>query len=125
MGDHDDGDALPVKLGDDFIHLRRCFGVQTGDRLIQQQAFPGGAQCPGQEHPLLLPAGEIPVAFSGELCHAHPLQILRCQRFFRFGVEGPQAAPALEARKHDLLHGCGEIPLHLGLLGQIADFGGF
>ena len=124
MGDHDDGDALPVKRSDDFVHLRRGLGVQTGDRLIQQQAFPGGAQGPGQKHPLLLPAGELPVAFPGKLGHAHPLQILRGQGFFRLGVEGPQAAPALEARKHDLLHGSGEIPLHLGLLGQISDFGG-
>ena len=57
VGNHDGGDAVLMKLFNQIIHLFRDLGVQPGNRLIQQQTFPGGAQSPCQQNPLLLSAG--------------------------------------------------------------------
>ena len=122
--DHDDRDPFLMQLADDLVHLGRRFGVQAGDRLIQQQAFPGGAQGAGQKHPLLLPAGKLPVAPAFKSAQAQPFQIPGGHRLFLPGVKGPQAALPLKAGADDLLYRGRKIPLHLGLLGQVANFRG-
>ena len=60
---HDYGDAvLTVELFDERIHFRRHLGVKSRNRLIQKQHFLCGAQRAGQQHPLLLPAGQLAIA---------------------------------------------------------------
>ena len=121
VADHQDGDALPVEPGDEVVHLRRGHRVQARHRLVEQQELLRGAQGPGQEHPLLLAAGELSVAAVGKLRNAHPRHVLRRQTLFLLAVEGPEAAAAQAAGQDDLPHGGGEVALHHGLLGQIAD----
>ena len=124
MRNHDNGNALTVQLLDDFVHLRRGLGIQTGNGFIQQEALLGGAQRPCQQHPLLLPAGQLPVAPALKALQPKLFQIgAGCGLFF-LGVEGSPAPLPLETGKHNFQHRGGEIPLHLGLLGQIANLGG-
>ncbi len=58
--DHHHGDAvLTVELLNERIHFRRHLGVKSGNRLIKKQHFLRGAQCAGEQHPLLLSAGQF------------------------------------------------------------------
>ena len=121
VGDHDDGNAvLVVQIGDQLIHLRRHQRIQTGNRLVQQKDFLRRAQRPGQQHPLLLTAGEIPVAALFKALDAKALHGGAGLFLFRGGVEGRKAPAALETGENDLPHGGGEILLHQGLLGKIS-----
>ena len=115
VGDHDDGDPFPVQVLDDPVQLRADHRVQPGDGLIQKEELPGGAQGPGQEHPLLLPAAEIPVAGVFQLRQPQLFQAFRSPAFFRTGIEG--LCPA--AGQDHLPHAGGEVLLGRGLLGQI------
>ena len=71
--------------------------------------------------PLLLAAGELPVAAPGQMLDLHAADILPGQLLVSPGVEGPHALPSLAAGKDDLIDAGGEIPLNQGLLGQVAD----
>ena len=63
MGHHDDGHALLlIQIGQGLVEVLGGGGVQAGNGLVQNQQLTSGAQGPGQQHPLLLPAGEVPVA---------------------------------------------------------------
>ena len=73
----------------------------------------------GQQHPLLLPAGQFPVTPPGQVGGPHLVQQAGGFGLLRPGVEGPQPAPALKPGQHDLPHQGGKIPLQVGLLGQI------
>ena len=82
------------------------------------------AQGPRQQHPLLLTPGKIAVAAVRKIRDLHALHVLDDKSPVFFAIEGPEAIARLAAGQHDLPYGCGEIPLHLGLLGQVADLAG-
>ena len=79
---HDDGGDAQLLLDalDLHLHLYPELGVQVGEGLIQQQNGGTGHQSPGQGHPLLLTAGELPgitLVHAGKLYQSehvlHPL----------------------------------------------------
>ena len=61
MGDEEGGDAgLPLDAADLLPGLEPQPGVQIAEGFVQQQ-HPGPLhQCPGDGHPLLLAAGQLP-----------------------------------------------------------------
>lgn len=75
---HDHGD--PVAEVDELqqvVHLRRGDRVEPRDGLIEQQQLFSGAERSGEQHALLLPAGQLLVAAVRELGHAHALKVAR------------------------------------------------
>ncbi len=67
MGDHHNSDAIfVIELLNECIHFRCHLGIKAGDRFIQKQHFLRGAQGAGEQDPLLLAAGERPVAALGK-----------------------------------------------------------
>ena len=120
--DHHNADALPpIQLGNKLIHFCRHLRVKAGNRFIQQQHFPGGAQGSGQQHTLLLAARKLAIAALCQRFDLHFLNIFPRQLFFLLVVKRAQAAARLTAGKHDFLHAGRKILLGSGLLGQIAD----
>lgn len=79
---------------DQFVQLLGDVGVQPGSRLIQQQHGPGSAQGPGQQHPLLLAAGQGSVTGPGQVLDAQAFQGLLGLIFLLAGVEGAAAQAA-------------------------------
>ena len=125
MGDHNDGDTvLVVQPGDELVQLRRGLGVQPRSRLIQQQHGAGGAQGAGQQDPLLLAAGQLPVAAPGQGRDVQLFQGMFSKLLFCPAVKGASAAAPLAAGEHDLPYRGWEVLLDLGLLRQIADLVG-
>ena len=122
MGHHHHRHALlAVEVGQKLIKVLGGGRVQTGDRLVQDQKAPGGAQRPGQQCPLLLAAGEIPVALVLELQDAELSHIHQGLGLLGGGVEKPEAL-AVEAPGQDhLIHRGRKVPLGLRLLGQVSD----
>ena len=120
VGHHDDGCALfLVEVGQRLVEVLGGGGVQAGDGFIQDQQGTGGAQGPGQQHPLLLTAGEVPVALVLELQDAQLAHVHEGRGFLGGGVEKAHALAVEAAREDHLPHGGGEVPLGPGLLGQI------
>ena len=123
MGDHQNRYFLfPVDAGDELVHFLGHDRVKAGDRLVQQQELPGSAQGPGQKNPLLLAAGQIPVA---------PFFQRQQVQKFHFFVGVLPVLAGVERRKMDLVLASGQdnfadagrkVFLGGGLLGQIADF---
>ena len=120
--DHDNRDVIAeVHELDEVIQFPRRHGVETRDRLIEQQELARGAQGAREQHALLLAAGERLIAVVRQILDAHALHVL-----LRAGAVGPRiewAAVHLvdAARAHDLRHACGKVALELRLLRQIAD----
>ena len=122
VGDHDDRDArLLIDAGDLGVEAPRRDRVQAGDRLVEQDQFLGGTHGAGQKDALLLAAGQVPVALVLQVQDLQGFHILPGARFFRAGVEGPQAHAVEAAGQDDFPHAGGEVLLDLGLLGQVAD----
>ena len=120
---HDDGNShFPVDALHQPVHGFRHLGIQSRNRLVQYQHFIRSAQGPGQQYPLLLPAGKIPVAGPGQRYNFQLFHGIFRNLFFLTVVKGPQAASPLTARKDHFPHGSGKIPLHKSLLGQVPDF---
>ena len=77
MGYHDHGHAfLFIEVRKGLIEILGRCRIQAGNGLIQNQQLSGGAQGTGQQHPLLLTAGELPVALvlelqNAQLAHVH------------------------------------------------------
>ena len=89
MGDHDDGDALlVVQLVHHIVQLIGDGGVQPGKGLIHKQQAAGGAQGPCQQHPLLLPAGKLPVAAVRQVLRPQQAQFGKGCFAVGAGVEG-------------------------------------
>ena len=96
-------------------------GVKSGNRLIKKQHFLCGAQRAGKQHPLLLPAGQLPIASPCEPGDLHLIHSLRCKLLFFFVIKRTAAAASLAPGENDLSHGCREVLLYHCLLRQIAD----
>ena len=63
VGHHDDGQPFfLVEIVQRAVQVLGGSGVQPRHRLIQHQQLSGGAQRSCQQHPLLLPAGQLTVA---------------------------------------------------------------
>ena len=119
--DHQNGDPVAaVELLHDRVHLLRHLRVKPRDRLVEEQQAPRGAEGAGEEHALLLPAGELPVAAVPQGRESEPLDLLLGDSAFFFSVKGRPATPDA-AGEHDLPDRGGEIPLDGGLLREIAD----
>ena len=72
VGDHDDADIVAeVYKLDKIVHLPGGDGVKPGDRLVQQKKLFGGAESTGKKHPLLLAAGQLPIAPLRQIGDAH------------------------------------------------------
>ncbi len=121
VGHHDDGQPLIfVEIGQRPVQILCGGGVQPRHRLVQDQQPPGGAQRPCQQHPLLLSAGQLPVAPILQFQYPQLAHVHQRLRLLGGGVEEPPSTGAEKARQHYLADGGGKIPLSLGLLGQIA-----
>ena len=117
-----DGDALLlVQVFQRAVQLLSRRRVQPRHRLVQDQQFPGGAQGTRQQHPLLLPAGQLPVAPVLQLQHAQLAHVHQRGGLLLRRVEKPHAPAAEKAAAHYLRHRGGKVLLRLCLLGQIAD----
>ena len=122
MGDHDDGDALlVVQLVHHIVQLIGDGGVQPGKGLIHKQQAAGGAQGPCQQHPLLLPAGKLPVAAVCQVLRPQQAQFGKGCFAVGAGVEGGVALGSQQTAEDDLHDRGGEIPLDGRLLGQITN----
>ena len=122
VGDHDDGDPLlPVEAVNDLVQLIRNGGVQPGEGLIHEQQAAGGTEGPCQQHPLLLPAGKLPVAAVRQVLRAQQAQFGKGCFAVGAGVEGRVALGSQQTAEDDLHDRGGEIPLDGGLLGQITN----
>ena len=125
VGHRHDGDALLlVQIVQRAVQLLRRRRVKPRHRLIQYQQLPGGAQRPRQQHPLLLPAGQFPVAAILQLQHAQLAHVHQRLGLLLGRVEKPHAPAAEKAAAHHLRHRGGEVLLRLRLLGRIADSAG-
>ena len=121
MADHENGHAFLVELADQAIKLCGCLRIETGHRLIQQNDLAGCEACPRQKNPLLLAAGELPVAFPGHPVDAEARHDASDFLFFLMPKKGTKTAPSHEAAPDDFLYGSRKIALQIGLLRQIAD----
>ena len=111
---------LPVQVGEGLVQILGRGGVQAGNGLVQDQQAAGGTQGPGQQHPLLLAAGEIPVALVLQLQNPQLAHVHQCRGLLGGGVEEPQPLLVQAAREDHFIHRGREVPLGPGLLGQIA-----
>ena len=87
------------------------FGIKPGNRLVQKQHFPCGAQRTGKQHPLLLPAGQLPIAPLCKLRDLHLFHRSRRKLLFFFAVKGTAATASLTPGENDFSHGCREVLL--------------
>ena len=57
VGNHDDSDAvLLYAVLENMVKLTGHDGIKAGHRLVQEQEFSRGAECPRKEYTLLLAA---------------------------------------------------------------------
>ena len=111
-----------MQVLDDVIHIGGDNGIKAGHRLVEKQELLRGAQRARQQDALLLTAGEVAVAALSEVGDSHALHIPRRQFLFLPIIERPPSHAPLAAGQDDFPHGGRKIPLHVGLLGQVADF---
>ena len=104
-----------------MVHFRSHFWVKTGNRLVQKQHFPGSAEGARQQDALLLTAGKLPVTAFCQRSDLHFVHGILRKLLFLSTVKWAESTTALATRQHDFLHRRWKIPLHDGLLRQIAD----
>ena len=75
---HQHGHTLLGQRLHDVQHLAHHFRVQSGGRLVEQQHLRVHGQCPGNGHPLLLTAGDLPGLCVDIGGHTHLFQIFQC-----------------------------------------------
>ena len=120
--DHHDGDSvLPIEVGNQLIHLRRDLRIEARDGFIEEEQLSCGAERPGKQGPLLLSAGQLPVAAPGQRLDLHAADVLPRERLVLRSVEGAKPLPSLTAGEDNLIDAGREVPLHHGLLRQIAN----
>ena len=77
VGDHEDGGAgVAPHLEHELLHRRPGLGVEGAERLVEEQHRRLGGQGPGDRHPLLHPARQLPGQRAGEVGQAHDVQVL-------------------------------------------------
>ena len=79
MGDHQHGQALLGQRAHDREHLPHHLRVQGGGGLVKEEDLRVHGQGPGDGHPLLLAAGELPGPGVDVGGHAHLVQVLHGQ----------------------------------------------
>ena len=121
VGDHDDRDATLLKVIDEVIHLGRTLRVKSADRLIKQKDLFGCAERSCEKHPLLLSSGQLAEALFPKMLDPHTAHILLRECFFLRTVKRSKTQPALAPGENNLINGCREILLDLGLLWKIPD----
>ena len=120
--DHDDRHLLFfVEVAQGLIEILRGGGVETRDRLVQNEQAVRRAQGAREQHALLLSAGKLAVAAVLQLQHAELAHVHQRRALLRGGVEKVQPALVGKAREHDLAHRSGKIALRARLLRKVAD----
>ena len=79
MGDHQHGQTLRGQVPHDGEHLPHHLRVQGGGGLVKEEDLRVHGQGPGDGHPLLLAAGELPGLGVDVGGHAHLGQVLHGQ----------------------------------------------
>ena len=122
VGHHHHGHALgAVEIPQGAVQVVGGGGVQARHRFVQHQQVPCRAQGPGQQHPLLLAAGQFPIALVLQLQNAQLAHVLQGLGLLGRGIEEFPPPGAEKAGQHHLADGGGKVLLCPGLLGQIAD----
>ena len=96
-------------------------GVDSLKWLVHKVDLGVLGQCAGQEHPLLLPTGELADLAAGIAGHANFLQGFH--RLLPLGTPGPTnpAERSVAAHLDDIEHVGGEVPIDAASLGNIGD----
>ena len=81
----------------------------------------GCAHGTGKQDPLLLAAGEVPVALILQVRNFQSLHVFTGPFFFHTGIKRPQSHPVEASGHHDLPDTCRKVLLDLSLLGKITD----
>ena len=76
VGHNDHGRALPGKVAHNGKHLTHHFRVQSRGGLVKEQQLRVHGESPGNGHPLLLTAGNLPGPGMDIGGHAHLFQVL-------------------------------------------------
>ena len=120
VGGQHDRDAVLMQVGEQVQHVVPRRDVDAGRRFVQQQQLGLAQQGPGDEHALLLPAGELADVPSGKLGNAQPVEdLLRPRRASAaIGHGSSRRACAPSARTRD---GHREVPVHRLELRHVAD----
>ena len=112
-------------LPENIIKAHGNYRIKTGYRFIQNQQRTCGTESPGQQHPLLLASGKLPVTSVSKAGDFQKFKPVICQ-FFQFSCVESFAAQAVETSgQHHLTDAGWKISLNLSLLRQVADLVGF
>ena len=86
VGDHDDCESgRLIDTGDLSVQASGRDRVQARYRLIQKNQLVGGAHSAGQEDPLLLTAGKVPVTLILQIQDLQSLHLFMSALFFHTG----------------------------------------
>ena len=121
MGDHDDRHPLFIQFFDKVIHFGSDLRIKAADGLIEKHYLGSREKCPGQQDPLLLASGQLPIASMSKMGYPHLLHTFFCPFFLFFAVERAKAHFPLKAGQDDLPDRSRKILLHDRLLWQIPD----
>ena len=120
--DHYNGDAVAeIDELDKVVHLLRGDGVKPGDGLVEQKELLRGAQRTGEQHALLLSAGERLIALAFQILYAHALKVELRAFTLRPAVVHTPPERVEAAGEHDLINARGKVALGGALLREIAD----
>ncbi len=115
-----DGQAVAVQLVEQVQHLVTGSDVDPGRWLVHEQELGTPQQRPGDEHALLLAAGQLADVPTGELSDAEALE--DGDDVAPLVLRRPGQQPRAPARhEHALGHGDREAPVHRLELGDVGD----
>jgi hypothetical protein len=96
-------------------------GVDTGERLVQKVEIGILRQRPGEEHALLLAAGQLADLAVREIAHADPVEAAPRTGIHGAGQPPEQARGPVETHLHHVENRRREIPVDAGALRDIGD----
>ena len=103
----------------DFVQFLAGRGVDIGGRFVKQQHVGRGGECPGNENPLALAAGEF-----GKRALPMIGEIDGCQGFFRgpdhFSGKGTESAFAGKSHENNIEDRYRKAAVKLHVLGNVA-----
>ena len=118
---NDHRDVAAAQRGDEVENLGPRVDVEAGERFIEKDQFGLLSECPGDEHPLLLPAGEFIDLPPCEITEAD------CSERFAHDLAIPPARPANRTdplnppHHHDVADGNRESPVNPASLWDVGD----